>query len=198
MKRDIRAFTLIELLMVVAIIAILAAIATPNFLEAQTRSKVSRVKADMRSIATVIEAYRLDANNYMQCSPIGKGFPSLAMLTTPIAYITGVKLADPFFGRTSNEDFREYGYAGRHDTGLALLGSFDHSLWWMLTSNGPDTVTENYSQFLDADNFEGFLGTFYDPTNGIVSDGNIYRAGGQIQGRGASAGFYACAVDSQR
>lgn len=59
-----KGFTLIELLIVVAIIAILAAIAVPNFLEAQVRSKVSRVKADQRSLATGIEAYYLDNNAY--------------------------------------------------------------------------------------------------------------------------------------
>jgi len=59
-----KAFTLIELLIVVAIIAILAAIAVPNFLEAQTRAKVSRVTADMRSYATGLETYFIDHNSY--------------------------------------------------------------------------------------------------------------------------------------
>jgi len=57
-------FTLIELLIVVAIIAILAAIAVPNFLEAQVRAKNSRGKADMRAVATAIEAYRMDTGKY--------------------------------------------------------------------------------------------------------------------------------------
>src|SRR6266545_3682317 len=58
-KREKYGFTLIELLIVVAIIAVLAAIAVPNFLEAQTRAKVSRCKADLKTIATAFEAYVL-------------------------------------------------------------------------------------------------------------------------------------------
>ncbi|MDX2175619.1 MAG: prepilin-type N-terminal cleavage/methylation domain-containing protein [Candidatus Sumerlaeia bacterium] len=96
MKRqgfDPKAFTLIELLIVVAIIAILAAIAVPNFLEAQVRSKVSRVVSDMRSLRTGLEAYRIDANKYPETdfgpfrNPSGKG---LQRLTTPISYMTSV------------------------------------------------------------------------------------------------------------
>ncbi len=96
-----RGFTLIELLIVVAIIAILAAIAVPNFLEAQVRAKVSRVKADMRSTATALEAYRTDNPRYppdfSDVAARGGNFPPAAsfhsrllFLTTPIAYITTV------------------------------------------------------------------------------------------------------------
>ena len=91
-----RAFTLIELL-IVAIIAILAAIAVPNFLEAQTRSKVARAKADMRSLATGLEAYAVDANRYPPDITQLDGFTALATagytwyisnwMTTPIAYL---------------------------------------------------------------------------------------------------------------
>jgi type II secretion system protein G len=59
-----KGFTLIELLIVVAIIAILAAIAVPNFLEAQVRSKVSRAKSDIRTMATALESYAVDNNGY--------------------------------------------------------------------------------------------------------------------------------------
>ncbi len=57
-------FTMIELLIVVAIVSILSAIAIPNFLEAQTRAKVSRTMSDMRSLATGLESYCMDYNRY--------------------------------------------------------------------------------------------------------------------------------------
>lgn len=100
-----KAFTLIELLIVVAIIAILAAIAVPNFLEAQTRAKVSRAKADMRTLATALEAYRVDSNAYPSGNPNnvssalnGEGDDRrvLERLSTPVAYITSSILPDPF------------------------------------------------------------------------------------------------------
>jgi prepilin-type N-terminal cleavage/methylation domain-containing protein len=66
MKRErYFAFTLIELLIVVAIIGVLAAIAVPNFLNAQTRAKVSRAYADMRSIGMAIENIRLDTGHLL-------------------------------------------------------------------------------------------------------------------------------------
>lgn len=99
-----RGFTLIELLIVVAIIAILAAIAVPNFLEAQTRAKVSRVKADMRSVATALETYKIDTNHfprdYVDASDGANGlwpYYLHSSLTTPILYIANaVKMQDIF------------------------------------------------------------------------------------------------------
>jgi len=63
MKTD-HAFTLIELLIVVAIISILAAIFVPNFLEAQIRSKMAVTQDDLHSLATALEAYWIEQRAY--------------------------------------------------------------------------------------------------------------------------------------
>jgi prepilin-type N-terminal cleavage/methylation domain-containing protein len=113
------AFTLIELLIVVAIIAILAAIAVPHFLAAQTRAKVSRVRADMRTVATALESYRTDWAVYpssrganCETDPVHRydgygrlcraGFRTISLrLSTPVAYLTRASIEDPFKGSAS-------------------------------------------------------------------------------------------------
>jgi prepilin-type N-terminal cleavage/methylation domain-containing protein len=59
-SRSLKAFTLIELLIVIAIILILIAIALPNFLEAQARSKATKSYSEMRTLATAVEALRVE------------------------------------------------------------------------------------------------------------------------------------------
>ena len=53
------------------IIAILAAIAVPNLLEAQVRAKVARAKADLRTLTLGLEAYAADWNIYPPCNAYG-------------------------------------------------------------------------------------------------------------------------------
>ena len=207
--RRFKGFTLIELLIVVAIIAILAAIAVPNFLEAQIRSKVSRAKTDMRTIATGLESYYVDNNVYpawaaddgnltmtvnehlnddsaraQHSFAIRPNATSTMMsMTTPIAYLTTYS-NDPF----ADSKGMTFGYY----SDPSMVG-------WIVWSYGPDTdqsgesdlnaenaVESLYSPFVTQPSItmivdenpsgEPTHGAYtYDPTNGTVSEGDVYR-----------------------
>lgn len=220
-----KAFTLIELLIVVAIIAILAAIAVPNFLEAQTRAKISRAKADMRSISTGLESYKIDTNKYPLMTPnawsltFGSSHPdmppTLERLTTPIAYLTsGQSFVDPFIGekqyhgrdiesvqiiddrlvaagltKDKANPHRLYRYNARGVRNAAIWNRTEETTYYLLESCGPD---KHYHRMGDPLNVADsaipgqkmiLSKALYDPTNGTVSRGSIWRAGGGT-GRG--------------
>lgn len=201
MRQNRLAFTLIELLIVVAIIAILAAIAVPNFLEAQVRSKVSRCKADMRSVVTALESYAVDNSKYppmadntpgLDVRPVGNGFHSRmpTFLTTPIQYVTSM-FEDPFVKADTAWSNNTYPLATRVGMRYAYYETVSLSapapdgytdLWnklvpwvgsWLLYGYGPDrtALAPNNGTLIP-----------YDATNGTVSAGNIVRCQQKVDG----------------
>src|ERR1700685_2285243 len=55
-------FTLVEIMIVVAIIALLAAIAVPNFLRARKRSQATRILEDLRILDSATDQYAIETN----------------------------------------------------------------------------------------------------------------------------------------
>lgn len=198
-----KAFTLIELLVVVAIIAVLAAIGIPSFLEAQTRSKIARVKSDQRTLATAIEAYAADRNRYPPEDnffvPGQQAAPELNMslirLTTPVAYLSSLP-KDPLMLRADQElsdgSFRDldYGYYVEYTGfgGLRGVSNGPRYVGWGLSSlavdhkdNGILWSSFNFARF-GAAPLPNAIKNVYDPTNGTISSGDIARFGGMQPG----------------
>lgn len=192
-------FTLIELLIVVAIIAVLAAIAIPNYLEAQTRAKIGRAAADLRTIMTGLEAYRVDFSAYppavTYCASMMDSLDAYNHLsraiTTPVAYLSAVP-ADIF---NTRQDYKYIapgaGWANGDPSILAIWAPADFP-----ADHGPATDRPYFSQETSPVKWaawsvgpHGALSVFesdtlhlpvprrywYDPTNGTISEGILPR-----------------------
>lgn len=165
------AFTLIELLIVVAIIGILAAIAVPNFLNAQIRAKVARTYADIKAQGTALEMYLLDNNAYPMSfngqSPYQ--FPRLHELTTPVGYMASLP-QDPFM--PAENTYRYYHYVSTTDEHTWLVHNWNvfnptkplpDWVKWKLRAVGPNGMHEH--------------ALAYEASNGLVSDGDVVAWG---------------------
>lgn len=64
LRRVRRGFTLLELMIVVVIIGILAAVAVPNFISATDEAKAARIQADLSVIGSAVEIYHAKKGSY--------------------------------------------------------------------------------------------------------------------------------------
>lgn len=62
LNRRHQGFTLVEIMIVVAIIALLAAIAVPNFMRARKRTQATRILEDLRALDQAVEMYAIESN----------------------------------------------------------------------------------------------------------------------------------------
>ena len=119
-----KAFTLIELLIVVAIIGILAAIAIPNFRDAQMRAKLTQVESNMKALSMATMAYSTDHGVF----PLHDHITNCRGLSTPIAYIGSI----PF------DIFQMEGHDREKRKGLSkLLGTIHPEPFYVTQSNEP-------------------------------------------------------------
>jgi len=141
-----KAFTLIELMIVVAIIGILAAIAVPNFIKFQCRSKQSEAKGNLKALYVSQEAFRAENDTYTDVADVpadltGSTAVSRAQLTNFLGWVPkGQKL--------------RYGYAiGTADAtsfaataGAAIGAVSDIADAWSINSANVLTNTSNGCQ----------------------------------------------------
>ena len=192
-NRASKGFTFVELSIVVAIIAILAAIAVPTFLEAKTRAAVSRSKSELALLNMAVNSYRLEEGTYpLNATPGKVDLWDLKVLTTPVVYLSRLPMdtlttqeaRGEKHARALNPIPYHYYNALQHDPQEGLrflhpetnthLPGFAAALLWgygpasALRADPGEAVTQIHP--------EGEVQILpYDPTNGTTSAGDIYQ-----------------------
>lgn len=98
--RKSKGFSLVELMIVVAIMAILAAIAIPSFMKFSMKAKTAEASQNLSGIRTAQESYRAENDVYLACT----GYPNSASNTFPPASGT-------YWNSANASNFSDIGFA---------------------------------------------------------------------------------------
>ena len=90
-------FTLVEIMIVVAIIALLAAIAVPGFLRARKRSQASKILNDLRMVDSAVDQYAIE-NSKATGNPVAVTDWTNYVKKDSVLYATGNDLFGNAFG----------------------------------------------------------------------------------------------------
>ncbi len=139
MKRGEKGFTLIELMIVIAIIGILAAVAIPNFLSARGKAQDAAAKGTLEAMKTALEMYMASQGYYPQPAD-----DALAALETAMSDDWPSNI-----DRTSTNPGALTGYRGdTSDYAVSAIGR-DSSHYFHLTNAGTLTGPDSNSSIDD-------------------------------------------------
>jgi prepilin-type N-terminal cleavage/methylation domain-containing protein len=92
-----RGFTLVEIMIVVAIIALLASIAVPNFLRARKRSQATRIIEDLRVLDNATDEYAVENNKTSGMNPAFADLKAY-LKASSVLYSTGADMFGDSYG----------------------------------------------------------------------------------------------------
>ncbi len=140
-----RGFTLLEMMIVVAIIAILAGVLIPNFTRARAQAATSACMANEKAIATALELYFTDHQSY----PAG-GSVNSAFVTTMNGYMNQIPV-DPAAGSGKYYAYTTSTTGGVTTYSITCPGAHDPNTLMNLTGGAATTDTK-----IQYDNQNGF------------------------------------------
>jgi type II secretory pathway pseudopilin PulG len=183
--RRSQATTLIELIILIAILAILITSTTANFLEIETRVKLTLVRVEHQRLQGALFLHRIDTGSVPPTLPMSAVL-ELRPLTTPIAYLSTLPL-DPFTARdtlgrmTSHQGYDYLRYRRwNHPLPIIIFEPWyqsNASNDWAFVSSGPD-LRRNFLERSPGIFLFQLSQVEYDPTNGAISSGDIITESG--------------------
>jgi prepilin-type N-terminal cleavage/methylation domain-containing protein len=117
-------FTLVEIMIVVAIIALLAAIAVPGFLRARKRAQASRVLNDLRLIDSAVDQYAIETNKTTAASVAVTDWTNYLKKNT-VLWTTGADLFGNTYGAQTVDTLPKV----PHSTYIGLSDVADNTFW---------------------------------------------------------------------
>lgn len=131
LNRNRGGFTLVEIMIVVAIIALLAAIAVPGFLRARKRSQATRILNDLRLVDSAVDQYAIETNKTSGAAVAIADWTSYLKKDTAL-YATGNDLFGNSFGAQTVDSL-----PGVPHNSYEALSDVAPSTFWSPYSEGP-------------------------------------------------------------
>lgn len=164
-------FTLIELMIVVAIIGILAAIAIPNFLQYQLKAKTAEAKTNMGAIKTSQEAFAAENDQYICAATRPAGNATASKTAWGAVAASGFTLIG---FQPAGDVYYRYGVAAAQPAAAALTASGANGTVGGNTANDPVPVAGTAEIFINAmsdlDGDAAAGGFWMDEENGVMND----------------------------